>query len=82
MHDNQIDLRWQPVAGTLDYEVKLLTAEGDLVLTQRTTEVSLRLPAGVKLESGRQYFVQIRANLVGGKSAESAPVAFTVAEHR
>jgi len=56
----------------------LLTSEGDLVWTQRTTESSLRLPADVKLEAGRKYFVQVRANLAEGKSAQSAPVAFTV----
>lgn len=76
--ENHIKFRWEPVSGALDYEVKLLTAEGDSVWTQTTMGSSLHLPADVKLEAGKKYFVQVRANLAEGKSAQSTPVAFTV----
>jgi hypothetical protein len=79
--ENEIDFRWEPVAGALDYEVKLLTEEGDMVWTDISSASSLRLPADVKLEAGRKYFVQVRANLAEGKSAQSAPIAFTVTHH-
>lgn len=79
---NNIEFRWEPVAGTLDYEVKLLTAEGDSVWTQTTMGSSLRLSPDVKLEAGKKYFVQVRANLAQGNSAQSAPVAFTVVKRK
>jgi hypothetical protein len=81
MSENEIEFHWVPVAGALDYEVQLMTAEGDLVWKQKTAESVLRLPGKVKLEAGQKYFVSIRAYLAEGKSAQSAPVAFTVA-HR
>jgi hypothetical protein len=76
--EGNIDFRWEPVAGTLDYEIKLLTEEGDMVWTDITQASSLRLPADVKLEAGKRYFVQVRANLAEGKSVQSPPIAFTV----
>ena len=76
--ENKIEFRWEPIAGTLDYEVRLLTSEGDLVWTQQTMGSSLRLPADVKVEAGKKYFVQVRTNCADGKSVQSAPVAFTV----
>ena len=79
--EGQIDFRWEPVAGALDYEVKLLTEEGDMVWTDISSASSLRLPADVKLEAGKRYFVQVRANLAEGKSAQSAPITFTVTHH-
>ncbi len=76
--EGNIDFRWEPVAGTHDYEIKLLTADGDMLWTGITPSSSLRLPADVKLEAGTKYFVQVRANLAEGKSSQSAPVMFTV----
>jgi hypothetical protein len=76
--EGNIDFRWEPVAGTLDYEIKLLTEEGDMIWTDITQASSLRLPADVKLEAGKRYFVQVRANLAEGKSVQSLPIAFTV----
>jgi len=79
--ENQIDFRWEPVAGALDYEVKLLTEDGDMVWTDVSSVSNLRLPAEVKLEVGKKYFVQVRANLAESKSAQSAPITFTVTHH-
>ncbi len=76
--EGNIDFRWEPVAGALDYEVKLLSEDGDMVWTNTSSVSNLRLPAEVKLEAGKKYFVQVRANLAEGKSSQSAPIAFTV----
>jgi len=75
--ENEIEFHWVPVAGALDYDAQVMTAEGDLVWKQRTTQSSLRLPDTVRLEAGRQYFIMVRVYLAEGKSAESKPVAFT-----
>ncbi|MHB8654056.1 MAG: zf-HC2 domain-containing protein [Terriglobia bacterium] len=75
--ENEMDFHWAPVAGALDYELQLMTADGDLVWKQTTTHPSLRLPGKVRLEAGRQYFVLVRVFLTEGKSVESRPVAFT-----
>lgn len=77
----QVEFRWQTVAGALDYEVRLVTAEGDLVWEQRTEANSVKLPAGVSLVAGQKYFVWVRANLGEGKTSQSRAVAFTVADH-
>ncbi|HEV2352509.1 MAG TPA: zf-HC2 domain-containing protein [Terriglobia bacterium] len=73
-----IEIRWQPVSGAMDYEVMVLTPEGDQVWKKRTTEASIQLPRAVSLKAGQKYFVTIRAYLTEGKSVQSAPMAFTV----
>ena len=75
--ENEIEFHWSSVSGALDYDVQVMTAEGDLVWKQQTIESSSSLPGKVKLEAGRQYFVLVRAYLTEGKSVESRPVAFT-----
>jgi len=77
-----LEFRWKPLRGTLYYHVRVLTAEGDLAWEQRTESSSARLPEDVKLETGQKYFVQVRAYLPEGKTAQSRAVAFTVANHR
>ncbi len=79
--ENEIEFRWEPVSGALEYEVEVLTLDGDLVWKQRTVGSSIRLTGDVKLEAGHKYFVSVRAYLAEGKSVQSAPVAFT-AIHR
>lgn len=75
---NEIEFRWQSISGALDYEVNVLTPEGDQVWKQRTMGSSIQLAGDVKLEAGHKYFFTVRAYLAQGKSVQSAPVAFTV----
>lgn len=75
-----LQFRWELVRGALDYDVRLMSAEGNLVWEQRADVNSLSVPANVKLETGKKYYLLIRADLPEGKTAESKVVAFSVAE--
>ena len=75
-----LQFRWKTVDGALDYEVCLLTAEGDLVWEQKTEGNSIKLPSEVRVATGHRYYLLIRADLPQGKTVESRPVAFSVAE--
>jgi len=78
---SQVEFRWQSVPGASGYEVRLLTAEGDLVWEKRTEASSVKVPADVKLAAGQNYYVSVRADLPEGKTAQSRVVAFRVADH-
>lgn len=75
---DKIELRWQPIAGALDYMVIAQTPEGDEIWRQRTIEPSVRITSDANLQPGHSYFVTVRAHLMEGKSVQSDPVAFTV----
>lgn len=73
---NQREFRWLPVAGALYYEVRVVTADGDVVWEQRTEGTSIRLPEEVRLRAREKYFVWLRAYLPEGKVRQSKAVAF------
>ena len=75
-----LQLRWGAVPGALYYDVRLMTAEGNLVWERRTEVDSLRVPDDVKLETDHKYYLLIRADLPEGKTVESRAVAFSVVE--
>jgi len=73
-----LEFRWRSVPRSLFYDVRLATAEGDLVWEGRATATSLRPPDGLSLEGGRKYFVWVRAHLPEGKTVQSRALAFSV----
>lgn len=75
----QIEFRWIGVRSALYYEVRLVTADGDLVWEYRTEGTSAALPADVNLPTGQKYFVWVQAFLAEGKTVKSTAVAFTPA---
>jgi hypothetical protein len=74
-----LQFRWKPVDGALYYEVRMLTAEGDVVWDQKTEGNSIRLPGDVGVETGHRYYLLIRADLPEGRTVESKAVGFSVA---
>jgi hypothetical protein len=76
------DFRWTEVRGSLFYEIRLMTAEGDLVWEGRIEGTQTRVPANVQLVPGGKYFVSVRAYLPEGKTLPAAVVGFRVAENR
>lgn len=68
-------IRWQPLAGSVAYEVRVVTAEGTLVWRKRVLETSVRPPART-LQPGRKYFVWVRALLSDGETQLSTAVSF------
>jgi hypothetical protein len=73
-----LEFRWRPVPRSLFYDVRLATAEGDLVWEGRATATSLRPPGDLPLEEGQKYFVWVRAHLPEGKTVQSRALAFAV----
>ncbi len=63
---------------SLFYEIRVVTAEGDLVWRERIEGSRVQFPAGVQLVKGQKYFVWVRAYLPEGKTAKSAVVGFNV----
>jgi hypothetical protein len=68
-------IRWQPLAGSVAYEVRVVTADGTLVWRKRVLETSVRPPAQT-LQPGRKYFVWVRALLPDGETQLSTSVSF------
>lgn len=71
-----LELRWQPVADAIFYEVRLLSASGDVVFSARTEEVQIRPGPGVSLVPETKYFAMVTAHLREGKTTKSSVVGF------
>ena len=74
-----LQFQWKTVDGALDYEVRVLTAEGDLVWELKTEGNSVKLPSDVRMETGHRYYLLLRADLPQGKTVESRAIGFSVA---
>ncbi|MFB3923164.1 MAG: anti-sigma factor [Terriglobia bacterium] len=72
-----LDFRWTPASGSLYYEVRVMTVEGDLVWEGRAEGNETRLPGTVQLVAGARYFVSVRALMPDGKALASPVVGFT-----
>lgn len=68
-------IRWEPLLNASAYEVRVVTADGDLVWRKRVRESSIKLPDRT-LRSGVKYFVWVRALLPDGSTQQSAAVNF------
>ena len=68
-------IRWEPVPNASSYEVRVVTADGDLVWRKRVRENSIKLPNRT-LRTGVKYFVWVRALLRDGSTQQSAAVNF------
>jgi hypothetical protein len=76
------DFHWTEVRGSLFYEIRLMTGEGDLVWEGRVEGTQAPIPGNVQLVPGGKYFASVRAYLPEGKTLPAAVVGFTVADHR
>jgi len=72
------EFRWEAVAGSLFYEVHVVTEDGSVVWQSNVTSTRARLPDGYSLRTGARYFVWVRAHLSGGGTVKSAAVSFHV----
>jgi hypothetical protein len=72
----QVDFRWREVAGAINYEIQLVTAEGDVLWQDRTEKTGARLPGTVPIAPGQEVYVWVRAHLLDGKTSKSDPVGF------
>ncbi len=73
-----VEFQWRGMPRSLFYEIRVVTAEGDLVWRGRAEAARVQLPPDVQLAAGQKYFVWVRAYLPEGKTAKSAVVGFNV----
>jgi hypothetical protein len=75
-----LEFRWQPVAGSVYYEINVVTEDGTVVWQARLEGTKTRLPDAPRLEARTKYFVWVRAHLVGGETVKSPAVSFHLAD--
>lgn len=77
----KIEFRWLKFPDALSYEVSILTAAGDTVLTRQTEQTALQLSnSDAQLLSGSKYFVSVRAHVAEGKTVRYGVVSFRIVE--
>ena len=74
----QLTVRWSGVAGARYYEVRLLTAAGDVVSDGQVSGTEWRPPNRAALRPDQEYFVHVDAFVSEGKAVGSEYVSFRV----
>ena len=74
----ELAFRWQRISDALFYDVRVLTADGDLVFESKTEDTRLQPASDVPLPAGAKYFVLVRAHLRQGRTATSSIVSFRI----
>lgn len=72
--------RWTEIQGSLYYDIRIVTGEGDMVWQDRVDGTEWTLPGHFQLEPGAQYYVRVDAYLAEAKSVNSRHLLFTVKE--
>jgi len=70
--------QWTEVPGTLFYEVRLISFDGDLLLRQRVDGTHWLIPKRLRLDPGEEYFVRVDAYLSDAKYLSSEHRMFRV----
>jgi Putative zinc-finger len=73
-----LEFRWNRVERALFYEVRVVTADGDLVWETRADQTEARMPAAVRLANGERFYVSVSAGLPEGKTVKAHVVGFQV----
>lgn len=73
-----LEFQWEATTGALDYDLRILTADGDVMWNARTEKNLLKVPADIKFEAGKKYFALVQANLADGKTIKSNAIEFIV----
>jgi len=71
------EIEWTKVAGSLYYDVRVVSRDGELVGRQRVAQNHWSVPAGM-LQPGDEYYVRVDAYLAEAKRLSSHHVLFTV----
>jgi hypothetical protein len=72
--------KWTAVPNSLYYEVRIVTDAGDLLWQERVDGTEWRLPAGLALTPGLDYFVRVDAYLTDAKTLQSGYMLFRPGE--
>ena len=74
----ELEIHWQPVQGSLYYDLYLMSDAGDLLLQERLTDTRWKATSPLPLEPGSEYFVRVEAHLADASTASSGHVIFKV----
>lgn len=68
---------WTDIPSARSYEIRVVTADGDLVWEGQTDKLAIALPSDVILKDG-SYFVWVTSYSSNGRTIKSAPAPFRV----
>ena len=71
-----LEVRWQQLSDAMFYEVRIMSATGDVVYEQQTENTSMKPGPAALLVPGTKYFIVVSAHLRQGKTEKSAVVSF------
>jgi hypothetical protein len=71
---------WTHVPNCLYYQVRIVSDDGDLLWQERVDGTEWRLPAGLSLSPGMEYFVRVDAYLTDAKALQSDYLLFRPGE--
>jgi hypothetical protein len=77
----RLEFKWKAIPQSRYYEIRVVTADGDLVWSAQSENLNLKPPSNLQLKDG-PYFVWISAYIEGGATQKSAPVRFVVRASR
>lgn len=69
-------IRWRPIEHAMYYDVRLLSADGDVIWQEKVDSDRASIPPQLALLPGNEYFVLVRAYLAEGKTIDSRAVGF------
>ena len=72
-------VRWTEVRGTIHYNIHVLSADGDVLRSERTGSPKWTLGDDLGLAAGESYFLRIEAVLPDGGTLNSRHIHFRVA---
>ena len=77
----RLEFKWKAIPQSRYYEIRVVTADGDLVWSAQSENLNLKPPSDLELRDGA-YFVWISAYVESGPVQKSAPVRFIVRASR
>ena len=77
---DELIFRWHAVDDSLHYDLRIVTASGDLVTEQRVQHTEWKLSDKLELDPGAEYFVRIDAYLPDARTVSAERVRFVVSE--
>ncbi len=77
---NQPVFEWTAVQGSLYYDVRLVSAEGETVWEERVKSTRQALPEDLQLQAGTDYYLRVDAYLAEAKRVSSRHVLFSTEE--
>lgn len=73
----ELKIRWTAVPQALFYDVRVLSAEGDLLWEQRVDGIHVQVPPATLEKQQSKMYVSVRAHLSDGRTRKSPVVGFS-----